>query len=505
MKWVQSPRALLVLSAIVLVVLVVGAAWRSGPEDLSVTVVARTGEAHAAERAKPAGTALASVLADSVEPGARESLSVSRAAAALDVADDSSRLSVRVKSGRRPVPGADVSVRVGDEPISGDAARTDRRGRTQLDVMPGTAVEIVVRARGTAAEVRQAVTTPPPGERRTVVVDLSSYRSTLPVKIQVVSYPSGLPLSGARIRFEPKFRPRDWAPVDARTDAKGFASVPWLADGSYVVSAQGHGQVEVPSPTDAERESVCVELPEDARLYGQLVQDSVQGDHGPVPPELRVVEGESLEEVRPRQRSVSGSTKGALEQAEWTDATLEPWKGAGVGHAKFFIDESGRWRIRGLRFRSPGETKHLSLMVSHTGGERTLATGIEVRPGALIEVQDIYADAPSVDLQLRDASGSVSTGGFRVTLERTETDQGVLEHTAWIDETGRLFLPRLPKGRWLVSQEARFVTRNRKYGERLVKQAAAEFGVFDHLGPRAYDLVLKEEPTASGPVPILTR
>ncbi|MEM9380232.1 MAG: hypothetical protein AAGB93_09825 [Planctomycetota bacterium] len=420
----RSRRVLLAsLVALVGAGLLVARAAGDHAEPMSVK---RLGQAAPLADAEAPGLALRALRPSATEPPASETLLAETTGESARVDLDgapSARRTVRVKFAHRPVVGAVVRVfdpraHGGDlEPL---VARTDGKGRARLQVPAARELVVEVEDRSDGLVVRREIVAPAARRSRTIVLDLGRIAGGRSLAFEVVSVPSGRPLSipVSAHTVESEGRPRIIG--RGRTDAAGRILLPWRRDGAvYAAGAPGHAAW---SRTIFERPDgepvIRAELLEHARVFGVLApRRTADPQSGSIRRFVRLCEG-------PHVRIVRGST-----------STVD-------------VERNGGWRKGIEDFDGPDAALvDVSVLAYHGATSRVVATGLTIRPGDSVEVFD---GASGVRLEVLQRARTRWTSG----LELAFVPSGAQDYRPWLTTAvpsgGEVEIDRLPEGRWDV-------------------------------------------------------
>ncbi|MEM1451458.1 MAG: hypothetical protein AAGI22_20250 [Planctomycetota bacterium] len=351
-----------------------------------------------------------------------------------------SRLTVRTKVARRAA--ADVRVDIvkadsSDSPFG--SRRTNARGRTAFDVPSETALVVLVYPAEGEQPVRRSVTSAPPAEAKTLVVDFSRVESAQSHLIRVLSKPSGRPIEGATV-IARQGEDGGRRIGTRRTDADGTVRMPTGADVRYSAFAVGHSKRTVQGEADV------IELPAHAVLRGRIDlpepprwhdRESTEGAHLAGHLELRI--------GRPAEEFPDWGQTSHVESIADVDLASDR---AGPPGERAFVDSDGNWVLAGIPFPEEGPKRRtLTVYASTFETWRPITESIEVEPGDDLFVPDPFEAADATKLRLRYEAQDGAIEGTAVVLHSPENGLAV---EARDEYDGTWSVSRLIDGRWDV-------------------------------------------------------
>ncbi|MEM1447474.1 MAG: carboxypeptidase-like regulatory domain-containing protein [Planctomycetota bacterium] len=375
-----------------------------------------------------------------------------------------STLVLRAKVARGVLSDATVRVLEHDVAVGiPDAGRTDRRGRARFRVPPDTDVTVEVTHERMKEPFRKELRTAPSEGSKTVVLRLGDLIAPAPVELLVVTDHSGEPIAGATVEILGPRNDGDREVLgEVETDEDGRVVVPWNEGGRVRANAPGHSRRSLDMRGGAA--DLELRLHAHAWIRGTLSEAQRILARG-APPELEFGLGR-LPDTRNTSRPIR------VEDIDTIDRYDPAREAMRVATGLPWFDAKGRWLVGPIKFTRPEpEPKEYDVVVEIDGMTRTLAKDVVVRPGDELVVEDLFAAAAPLDLQLLYDGDFDPPGAWGVFLGPAGSGRwGVSVMTTSTDE-GRVRLDALPKGKWDVYLKPEYRT------DRLELLAT-----FEHLG-----------------------
>ncbi|MEM9378545.1 MAG: hypothetical protein AAGB93_01255 [Planctomycetota bacterium] len=386
------------------------------------------GSIEAAELAAPAS---ASSSPASLPAGSREEIV------------EASTLVARLKVGRGVLPDAAVRVLAGDLVVgTPEVGRTDRRGRARLQVPPEADVTLEITHERMEVPHRKDARTAPSGESKTLVVRLDDLVAPGTAWLRVVSEHSGEPISGAAVEVLGAKQGGERAAIaEFETEEDGRVEVPWSPGGRVRADAPGHSRGSV----DMRGEPGDLELGLHAHAWIQgTLSDALRSEADSAQAKIRF----GLDSMLLRRNPSRPIRVEDIGDVDRHDAAREAMR---VTRGLPWYDAKGRWLIGPIKFPPTArDPKTYAVVVEIDGVRRAIAKGLVVRPGDDLVVDDLFADAVPLDLQLRYDGEFAPPSDLEILLSPEGEGPGGVTLVTSTTAEGRARLDALPEGHWDV-------------------------------------------------------